>query len=254
MKDFTPNDFTAIAILATQLNERPTLNSSDDIIPQNIRLSNLAFFKRSEKACDKIELKFSQITARDLVKALSIPTVHYKELYELSMELTTRIVDEMKLRMFFSIEPNKQHFLEKNLFTIDVEIAFPSIIIDIEEAGKCLAFELWTASIFHSMRVLEIGLKVLAKELSVPHDYTNWENIINGIEAKIKTVKPTTYGVNWKVKQKFYSEAALQFRYFKDAWRNHVMHVHGPYGEQSAENIFGHTKEFMIHLATQLKE
>ena len=55
-------------------------------------------------------------------------------------------------------------------------------------------------------------------------------------------------------KLKFYSSAAIQFRYFKDAWRNHVSHGRDTYDEREAYSIWNHVKEFMQTLANELKE
>jgi hypothetical protein len=186
---------------------------------------------------------------------LSQTKVYCHDIDELGHELTNLILGEMKLRMLFSIEPSRQEFItDYNLFGNDVAGKFPSAETDISNAGECLAYEQGTASVFHLMRVLEIGLCILAKELSVPSDNANWGNIIDGIEKNIKSMNSTTYGVDWKIKRRFYSEAALQFLYFKNAWRNYVMHGRTPYDEQQAEVIFNSVREFMRHLATQLKE
>ena len=51
-----------------------------------------------------------------------------------------------------------------------------------------------------------------------------------------------------------YSHAALEFRYFKDAWRNHVAHARGHYDEHQALSIVSHVREFMTQLSTRLSE
>jgi hypothetical protein len=104
------------------------------------------------------------------------------------------------------------------------------------------------------MRILEKGLQILAKTLGVRYDNTNWGSVILNIETEIKKIDKNTAGDGWKEKEKFYSEAALQFRYFKNAWRNYVMHAIDIYDDQQAESIFQHVKEFMNHLATELQE
>ena len=53
---------------------------------------------------------------------------------------------------------------------------------------------------------------------------------------------------------KFYSQAAVQFRYFKDAWRVRVAHARETYEESPAIQVFTHTLEFFDTLATRLKE
>lgn len=179
----------------------------------------------------------------------------FEELGRLSRELEERLHDEMSTQYIFGISADKARMLDDEFpFGDEVSKNFPSAEFDIREAVTCAAFERWTASVFHSMRVLEIGLSVLAKDLKVKSDYTNWQNIIEGIEKETKNINKDNSGDDWKVKQQFDSEAALQFRYFKNAWRNHVMHIRDNHDEQRAMAIIGHVKEFMAHLATRLKE
>ena len=52
----------------------------------------------------------------------------------------------------------------------------------------------------------------------------------------------------------FYSQAAVQFRYFKDAWRVRVAHARASYEESQALTVFNHTLEFFDVLATRLSE
>mgnify|MGYP001585324592 CR=1 FL=1 len=78
-----------------------------------------------------------------------------------------RLSDEVESYRFFYVEKDRQQYLaNENLFGEQVAKAFPSAEADIQDAGRCLAFNRWTASVFHSMRVLEIGLNALAKELN----------------------------------------------------------------------------------------
>ena len=103
------------------------------------------------------------------------------------------------------------------------------------------------------MRALELGLIALAAMFNVDTDRNNWENIINEIESQVKKTGPTR-GPDWKDEEQFYSEAALQFRFFKNAWRNHVMHVRDKYDETRAKAIFDHVRDFMTHLTGRLHE
>jgi hypothetical protein len=60
-------------------------------------------------------------------------------------------------------------YREKQLFGAKVAEVFPAAISDIEEAGKCLALGRATAGVFHLMRIMELGLKVLARPLGIPY-------------------------------------------------------------------------------------
>ena len=75
-----------------------------------------------------------------------------------------------------------------NLFGSEVTENFKSALYDINEAGKCFALGRDTACVFHLMRVLEHGLRVVAKKLkikfitkrgtTIPVDLQEWGAII----------------------------------------------------------------------------
>jgi hypothetical protein len=174
-------------------------------------------------------------------------------------ELHLRIQDEMETLLVMRIPKNRAEYFEKiEAFGSDVAASFPSAYYDIEEAGNCYATDRNTACVFHSMRVLEIGLRVLASDLSVsfptPIELENWNTIIEKIEAEIRERNKLPKGTKKSDDLQFYSEAAKEFRYFKDAWRNHVSHSREKYGDAEAYRVLTHVKDFMQHLATRLKE
>jgi hypothetical protein len=71
--------------------------------------------------------------------------------------------------VLYQIAPEKvQYFDQPHLFGEDVSDQFPSTILDIEEAGKCLAMSRNTSCVFHLMRVMEVGLRTLAATLKDP--------------------------------------------------------------------------------------
>jgi hypothetical protein len=156
-----------------------------------------------------------------------------------------------KVKFFRLTKEESRMFDNSKLFGTAVADAFSSdeTTYEIREAGSCLAFGRYTATVFHLMRVLEKGLKALANELAVPFtipfDYLNWQNIIEQIEATIKNLgnlKPGKYKTDTL---QSYAEVAKQFRYFKDAWRNSVAHSRETYDIDQARSIFRHVQEFM---------
>ncbi len=52
----------------------------------------------------------------------------------------------------------------------------------------------------------------------------------------------------------FWSEAAKEFAYLKDGWRNHVAHARTFHDEHSAMSVLNHARAFMDVLATRLRE
>ena len=118
-----------------------------------------------------------------------------------------------------------------------------------------MALDEWTASVFHAMRVLEHALRRFAAELNIPMSAIyeeNWHNIIDKIESEIKKLQNAQRSPTKTEKLKFYSACAVNFRYFKDAWRNHVSHARETYAELEATTIYNHVREFVQVLARNL--
>jgi hypothetical protein len=115
------------------------------------------------------------------------------------------------------------------------------------------------------MGVLQEGLHSLARNLGVqferkPIELQNWENIIDKIENRIDAERkidghptpPERLAQNQRLQ--FLSEAALQFRFLKDAWRNYACHFRTHYDPLQAMSILAHVKEFMELLSSRLSE
>jgi hypothetical protein len=164
--------------------------------------------------------------------------------------LASTFATELRKELFFRIAEERRKYIEKDdLLGSQVNAAFPSCVTEITNAGNCYALEQNEACVFHLMRILERSLGVLASKFSVPFEHDKWHNIIEQLEAKIRKMDAGTFGPDWKDKQKFYARAANQFMFFKDAWRNHVMHVRDVFDEGKTRSVFNSVKGFMQALA-----
>jgi len=162
---------------------------------------------------------------------------------------------ELETRLFFFVPPERSGYYtcepenpwEEPVLTGRMEPfqpvvkAFPSTRYDIEEAGDCFAVARYTATVFHLMRVMEVGLKAVAKALGVAYS-SNWGQCLADIEKQGQRAEP------------FFVEAIAYLRSVKNAWRNPTMHVERMYSEQEAERIFNAVQAFMQHLASRLTE
>ena len=172
-------------------------------------------------------------------------------------EVGINIVNELCNQRFYSVRSDLVFLMgDAPLFGEQVDKVFKEAAKDIAASGRCLALDEWTASVFHCMRVLEHGLRGFAEYLEVPMsgklEFENWKNIIDQIEAKIRSLEGMSKGREKSEKIRFCSEAASQFRYFKDAWRNHVAHSRASYDGREAFAIWEHTRDFMVTLAQRL--
>jgi hypothetical protein len=97
--------------------------------------------------------------------------------------LSFSFAEELRRNSCFRIANEKDGFFQKDdLFGARVNIAFPSCATEIQNAGNCYALEQNDGCVFHCMRVLELALRVLAKELGVTFsgtlDLQDWQTII----------------------------------------------------------------------------
>jgi cell fate (sporulation/competence/biofilm development) regulator YlbF (YheA/YmcA/DUF963 family) len=184
----------------------------------------------------------------------AVKTSNCQELAILVREFHNNLLVELSSAWFLMIPSQQRELYEQRqpAFGTALESAFPDATKDIAAAARCLALDESTACVFHLMRVLEHGLRSLALRVGLPPDAVsqeNWKNIIDQVEKKMKELEAAPKSQEKKTKMQMYSEAAAQFRYFKDAWRNHVSHSHASYDLREAESVWRHVREFMQHIA-----
>lgn len=165
---------------------------------------------------------------------------------------------ELKSKLFLFVPPHLAKYYEMSLQST-VTTTFPLASKELINAGNCLASGFFTACVFHSMRAAEIGVRVLGKELGVefpdkPIELAEWQVILDQADSKIIKMKEMPRGTHKDDVLTFYSQAAVQFRYFKDGWRVRVAHARETYEETPATRVFNHTHEFFETLATRLEE
>ena len=207
--------------------------------------------------CQKIGLRYSIKEIDRILAEITSPKLTNRQLQVAMTSILNRICDELDGNLFLHVSPAHADYYTQSvpLFGDGVDNAFQSAAYDISEAGKCLALDAHTACVCHLMRVLEHGLRALAKRLHVPFDNKPWNSVIEVAEKRLRTIqqrkrKPK----NWRVDEKFYSEVLAHFRLLKNAWRNYSMHVYEHYDDAIATSVFAHVKAFMQHLSTKLKE
>jgi len=205
------------------------------------------------KYCDELGLTLSRNKIAELARRVNegCQTI---EIPRLLRELDERIHEELQAEWFFHVAREKVPYLRVMgaLYSEILESNFRFAYNELEHAGSCYAFKENTACVFHSMRALDRGLRALADKLEfLPADYEseNWKNIIDIIEKRIRKMEEEPKGAEKSAKLRFYSALVLEFRYFKDAWRNHVSHGSDPYDEQQAHRVLVHVFDFMCEAA-----
>jgi hypothetical protein len=198
--------------------------------------------------CLSLELPVSATTADNMIRTATT----MERLHESIRQLSNSVMLELKGKQFYGpLSRYIRYYNNQQLFGAEVFKNFPSANDDICEAGMCLAFERATACVLHLMRVLEVGLTVLAKTVGVPKQ-NDWgaylREIGKGLDRLTKSSGARTSD------EQFYAESAANFGRLRTAYRNPTMHPDKTYSQERAEEILMATKSFMSHLATKISE
>jgi hypothetical protein len=233
----------------------PAILDADDLKHQ------LEALRDVEKFCAEVGWSNAERTIHDLRFELEefVVDVDYA-MMAITFRACLRVLGrELEDRVFLYVSPEDVELYNEPLEVFSkVLIAFGSAKGDVIEACRCYALNRYTACVFHCMGILQYGLFALANdikaELTVPLQMAEWCKVINSIEGKIKDLRNERKSPEKDDKLAFYSECGVQFRYFKDAWRNHVAHLREEYDKDQAHSVLIHTREFMEHLSKRVGE
>lgn len=171
-------------------------------------------------------------------------------------EFQTSVTIELRSYLYFALPAADRSLFEQpeSWFGVAVATSFPNASRDMRDCGRCIALGLWTASVFHAMRVAEHGIRRLSDRLDVKFgkdfELLTWNEAIVKIDAKIRALKDKhhlTPGRDADVH--FGASASAHFFAIKEAWRNYVMHGRSSYDEREARSIAEAVRAIMIALA-----
>ena len=136
--------------------------------------------------------------------------------------------------------------------------AFPECEEEILSAIDCYALGQPTASVFHSMRVAEHGLRAIAKERRIklpknkPIEWGNWQELLLKLDDEIKVIGKKKAGKAKDAALEFYSGARAELNGFKDEYRNLIAHVRAKYDELQALRALRNVHAFMERIAAKI--
>jgi hypothetical protein len=185
------------------------------------------------------------------VRLMDFDPAEFPAIAENSRITRQAILNDLSQHLFFCVDKQSgASFDEPDPWGQAIAAAFADAKRDIEAATRCLALREWTATVFHSMRVLEHGLRPMATRFNVRFETDSWHKVIKGIEDGVTALRNKQGLSDFERSEiTYYSDAATQFRHFKDAWRNHVSHAREHYDDREAPKVYGHVRDFMEHLA-----
>jgi len=216
--------------------------------------------KQKENLIETVKLTASQCAKLNLPiseklwsNAIQNPPQSHRELEILIGAIT----EEISSQLFFFIPSSNANYYDWELIEKIIS-SFPNASKELMRASKCYTKGEHTACVFHTMRATEIGLRALASHLNIAFSFeitlAQWNELITKIETAITAQQNLPKSEARDKELKFCSEAASQFRYFKNAYRIFVAHDRESYDEDQALKIMQGTGDFIISLSTKLKE
>jgi hypothetical protein len=213
----------------------------------------------AKRACEVLELSASVRRCSLFLNALNKKNLAWLQLKNEAEVLFQEIQGELRERVFAFVPTSKAAKLTNiSKEWAEVWTKFPSCKQDVERAVDCYALEQDTASVFHMMRVSEIGLRSIAKKVGVklidkgkrqPIEYATWDKVIQGVNSRINAARALPHGPRKNKNLQFYSQAADQLVYIRDTWRNEVSHTRKSYNDGEAVGVIARVRDFMELLA-----
>jgi hypothetical protein len=251
---------TAMAMTAMAARQR----SIDIPLPENL-------FREFRQEASKALLECEEITlinCRQLVESMSEHMEHSGTLTVGMAQMAIRhfiegVHTELAKWEFVPVAPKMGAYFEQDAaFGKEVHDYFRRARQDVRTAGSCLAVALPTASVYHSMRAAEDGLRTLARKLRVvlthkgavqPVEYADWDKVITGVKNEIARVRTLPHGPKRQAQLEAYSDAADHCLFMKDIWRNTSSHTRRPYSDTEALAVFERVRDFMRFVAKHRK-
>lgn len=170
-------------------------------------------------------------------------------------DIESRFADYLSEIKLFTLSAQEAPFMgavDELLQSEGFSILFPSASFEVEEAAKCIALGRYTASVFHAMRMLEIGIRSLSKRLGIPDpskpSEKNWGKILSAIKSQIDQLWPTNSRLPGSEGVAFEGLYA-HLDAVRNPWRNATMHVETIYAPHEALHIIRCAAYFMTELS-----
>ena len=220
----------------------------------------LELLKGFRSDCFEMGLRASTATLDKLLRALSSPAPpSHGVIRPLFQELQGRLVDEMSSTVYLSLSLTEATHFETWWEGWESALErFPDSFRDIEEMRKCYALARYSAAIFHSVNVVEIGLIELGSFLAISDPKSGWTAVSNALSNTVKR-KYADRSPFERNNFDFLEQVHGTVEALKNAWRNKISHAQGrllvlpgSFTPEIAEEILLATRSFMRRLADGL--
>jgi hypothetical protein len=213
----------------------------------------------SRGRCERFRGLLELDAARQTTFLAALPSITRDQMRSEIEGILGAFTKELGERKFAFIPTDRVEFFEQdNAFGDTVKNQLPIVAAEIKNAANCIAADLNTAAVFHLMRVVETGLRELARSLRVkinktPLDYAGWDSVVREIDDKLTAKIPKARGPKKTKSLQFKHDLLADFKAF-EVERNEVMHARRHYNQKEAHGIYLRVRDFMQRLASRISE
>lgn len=192
-----------------------------------------AALRKIEEECDRAALYPVSRHAKRLRSYLDTGEMSITSINVLGTDLHRSLIDELAGRGIFQILPQELPYFKGEFFEDEIDARFADAEYDLDEAGKCFALGRYTATAFHLLRAVEVGLDEFVKH------------------SNAKIPKNASWGLAIQACKDAGADADMvaHLESIKKAWRDPTMHVERRYNQERADEILAAVRAFMRHLA-----
>lgn len=172
--------------------------------------------------CEALGLR---MTIKQIDRCLALSELQAVAIVAFSVEILDRFQDELEEHPFVSLTSEEAVLFKQPLKGWETVVERFGSAFDVEEARKCLAFERYTAAVFHLMKIVESGVLELQLFLQTPDVKAHFGSVVSKLEDMTQKQRYDHISPRLQSHLPFLREVLTQLHAVKDSWRNKVTHV-----------------------------
>jgi hypothetical protein len=209
---------------------------------------------------ESLNVKVTKMAVDEMLESMGkdVPDYTYQHAADDIQDIGITLRRELNLMKTFCVEDTREAYfaIDPSTFGDCFGTRFPSMVYEIDEAGKCHALSRSTACVFHLMRAMEIGVGAIARSLNIPDPVKpaerNWGAVLKSIKTEME--RRGAAG-SWKSNDAIlFAELYVSLDAVRVAWRNATMHVENKYVDDESEHIFVAVRGFLRKLSGRMDE
>lgn len=212
-----------------------TEQDRDNVVPRLEAVTSALRVVDARSAIYPAERLFARLSEEPL-------TITHPQVLRALEDIESRFNDHLDLVTMFVMTGDEPEVYRGGAAVIlghETADRFPSARYDADEAARCLCLGRILASVFHAMKMLEFGIRAVARALDIEDptkgNERNWARVIKTIKEAIDEQYPPSL-IPDPVGQRLLSIVTC-LDLIRVAWRNDVMHASGVYTDAEARHI-----------------